>query len=265
MVREAITDALSRFQQSEYTGENRCLPCTLVNLGIAAIAAAVVAVITLPGAVLIFLASTAVIYLRGYLVPGTPTLTQRYLPERVLWRFGKETAHSRTEVGEGPNERSVEAVLKAADAVTECEDRDDLSLTTSFREAWFARIESQEADTATFARAIGLKPEEVTVDEAGHVFVSVSDLRKDQWGTRAAMVADTAAAVELRERVTAWDTLPLGTRHAILQGLRVFLEQCPSCGGPIAISQQEVASGCCGGSSRASVMASCDARIAARC
>jgi len=40
----------------------------------------------------VFIASVILIHLRGYLVPGTPTLTKRYLPDDVLQLFGKEPA-----------------------------------------------------------------------------------------------------------------------------------------------------------------------------
>ncbi|WP_293032421.1 hypothetical protein [Natronococcus sp.] len=87
-MRETIVD---RLRQPEYTGENRCTPCTILNLAIAgAIGTAVARRSRIAGAAVVG-ASTAAIYLRGYLVPGTPELTKRYLPERVLRLFGKES------------------------------------------------------------------------------------------------------------------------------------------------------------------------------
>ncbi|WP_394738934.1 hypothetical protein [Natronococcus roseus] len=85
-MRETIVD---RLRQPEYTGENRCTPCTVLNLAITgAIGAAVARRSRIAGAAVVG-ASAAAIYLRGYLVPGTPELTKRYLPERVLRLFGK--------------------------------------------------------------------------------------------------------------------------------------------------------------------------------
>ncbi|MFU8866600.1 hypothetical protein [Natronococcus sp.] len=85
-MRETIVE---RLRKPEYTGENRCTPCTVLNLAIAgAIGAAVARRSRLAGAAVVG-ASAAAIYLRGYLVPGTPELTKRYLPERVLRLFGK--------------------------------------------------------------------------------------------------------------------------------------------------------------------------------
>lgn len=78
-----------RFREPEYTGENRCMPCTVLNAALAlalTVAAAAFGPVT---ALVVFVGSFASIYFRGYLVPGTPELTKRYLPARVLALFGK--------------------------------------------------------------------------------------------------------------------------------------------------------------------------------
>ena len=86
---------LERFRDPEYTGANRCVPCTVVNAAIAVaitLAAALLGPVT---ALVVFVGSFASIYLRGYLVPGTPEFTERYLPGRVLALFGKPPDGSR--------------------------------------------------------------------------------------------------------------------------------------------------------------------------
>ena len=81
----AGTSKLDALRQPEYTGENRCWPCTTVNsliaLGVAAVVGA--GVFTLADATLALVATLTVlalsavsIWLRGYLVPGTPGLPQ---------------------------------------------------------------------------------------------------------------------------------------------------------------------------------------------
>jgi len=82
-------DLIERLEQPEYTGENRCPPCTLVNVLIAAGVAALVGRRSRALGLFTFAASAALIYLRGYLVPGTPELTKRYLPRPVLALFDK--------------------------------------------------------------------------------------------------------------------------------------------------------------------------------
>lgn len=91
-----VPNLLNRVRQPEYTGENRCLPCTVLNVGIAVVLTLVVAAsvgyavgattAAIVGAVTL-LSALATIGLRGYLVPGTPRLTERYLPERLQRRF----------------------------------------------------------------------------------------------------------------------------------------------------------------------------------
>jgi hypothetical protein len=86
-----IADVLTEARQPEYTGENRCVPCTATNVAIAAVLAIGLAfILVTPIGVVAFLASLVVIYLRGYLVPGTPELTKRYFPPWLLALFGKE-------------------------------------------------------------------------------------------------------------------------------------------------------------------------------
>jgi hypothetical protein len=84
-----MSDPLERLEQPEYTGENRCFPCTVVNLLIAAVLAALVGRRNRELGIVTFLGAAALVSLRGYLVPGTPELTKRYLPESVLALFDK--------------------------------------------------------------------------------------------------------------------------------------------------------------------------------
>ena len=60
-----------RLRQPEYTGRNRCVPCTIVNLLIAVIITGGVAVVSIPLGGALFVVSLGAIYFRGYLVPGT--------------------------------------------------------------------------------------------------------------------------------------------------------------------------------------------------
>lgn len=80
---------LERLKRPEYTGENRCMPCTVLNVAIAGVLTLVAAVLGPISALAVFGASMVSIYYRGYLIPGTPELTQRYLPDPVLAAFGK--------------------------------------------------------------------------------------------------------------------------------------------------------------------------------
>ncbi|SEL78061.1 hypothetical protein SAMN04488691_10812 [Haloferax larsenii] len=83
-------DVVESLHQPEYTGENRCEPCTVLNLVIAGLLGSLVARKSKLGGLVAVGVSIGLIYLRGYLVPGTPTLTKQYLPPTVLEWFGKD-------------------------------------------------------------------------------------------------------------------------------------------------------------------------------
>lgn len=82
-------DIVDNLHQPGYTGENRCGPCTVLNLVVAALLGSLIARKSKLGGLVVVTISVGLIYLRGYLVPGTPTLTKQYLPPSVLRWFGK--------------------------------------------------------------------------------------------------------------------------------------------------------------------------------
>jgi hypothetical protein len=276
-----MTSIADSLRLEEYTGENRCTPCTIVNTAIAAavslsVAAAVglwTALGTTVGiavGVVVFAACGAAIYLRGYLVPKTPELTKRYFPDRVLAWFDKAsepggygaggaedataTEGESGTAGEGiadPDEDlDPETALLKAGAVEECADVDDLCLSPDFETAWRNRVrEARESDPDAEAIVAALDlPEmdgEVTVEQFGDAVVLERDGREiGKWESTAALVADLAAAGELAERYDRWDELGAFDRSRLLRGLRIFAERCPECDGPISLEQDTVES-CC--------------------
>lgn len=122
---------LDRLRRPEFTGENRCVPCTAVNLAIAAVGAGALATVGRPGlAAGGFTAALAAICLRGNVVPGTLALTKRYLPERVLRLFGKGTEPA------PPADIDAESYLLSAGVLVETLDGSDLAFTPLFAAAW---------------------------------------------------------------------------------------------------------------------------------
>lgn len=240
------TGFLEQFKQPEYTGENRCIPCTIVNVAIAAVGGVVASVSLTPatGAVVVGL-SLAAIYFRGYLVPGTPTLTKRYFPDWVLAKFDKVDDEPRAVARD---ERDPEEVLADAGAVEPCESVDDLCLVESFREAWYdemASIEDDGAAKAELSAVLDVEAERLSFDEHDGALVAMYDGgRLGQWESRPALVADLAAAKLLGDRYDGWDDLTVTNQSRVLSGLRIFLDACPDCGGDIAMDQETVES-CC--------------------
>jgi len=265
--------AVDRLRNPEYTGENRCMPCTIANaiiaVGLAAgvgLAAVQVGTPTVAGglAVVVLALGAGSIALRGYLVPGTPTLTKRYFPDWLLAAFDKQPAPTTagglaedstaqapagTQRDEPPEEVDVEETLLRAGALEECADVDDLCLQSAFESEWDREIEAVRSNDAPRQRLLDL----LGVDEAGELtleeFVDAFRVRYDgvhvgRWESEPAFHADVAAGRLLAERIDRWDRLTTAQRGALLNGLRLFLTTCPACGGDVSMSVDTVES-CC--------------------
>lgn len=271
-----LTDGM---RQPEYVGEDRCLPCTVVNLGIAAIVAVSTSVllaslgastgghVAAGGAV--FGASVVIVYLRGYLVPGTPTLTKRYLPLRVLRLFGKAPRPDRDDAGDV----DVEAVLFDAGVLEECPDSDDLCLTSRFESDWRDRIDAFAANEPGIERVIerlidgdefdgSVDGAEIAVETRGDAYVALLDgARIAQWESKAAYLSDAAAAAVLQDQYLGWQGLGFRDRTEVAGALRLWLERCPSCGGRVAMGRETVSSCCRERQVLASTCDSCGSRL----
>jgi hypothetical protein len=279
-------DVVDDLRQPEYTGENRCEPCTVLNLVIAAVLGSVIARKSRLGGLLAVGISVALIYLRGYLVPGTPALTKRYLPPEVLRWFGKEpepdvasglggvdpaadtgdvtsfneaealdtddagaTAGESTAPEEEPAPVDLETLFLEHDILEPCDDRDDLCLTADFEADWFDEIDALDEsgiDAAAAVDAFGFDadPDEFELSERGESWSLLSQSgAAGRWPSRAALLADIAASRALEPWVPDWATYPPETRGEVLNGLRMFLETCPS-GGDVRMGE-EVVESCC--------------------
>lgn len=243
---------VAQLRQPEYTGESRCLPCTATNVVIAAVVSGLVAAVSLSAGVGLFALSLVAIWLRGYLVPGTPELTKRYFPDRLLALFDKEpeSAAGLASVDDEEPVRDVdpESVLLRAGAVEPCEHEDDLCLTDDFREAWSDRWHSLRADGAdreALAERLAVDADDLRFTEHDDGLEAFEGERRvGQWESRAALLADLGAAAELPDRLDDWDRHGVGAKARVLGGLRVFLEHCPVCDGDV-VAGTEVVESCC--------------------
>lgn len=262
-----INQITETVRQPDYTGENRCLPCTAVNVLIAGIVSVIIGLASTSLMVGSFLAFLGVIYLRGYLVPGTPELTKRYLPERVLGLFGKSTIDDSSAAAIGSEGQiDVEVVLAKAGAVTDCPDGDDLCLESNFHSAWVERIDRTRRETAVDdVAAVFDVPVADTVltikNNDGAVVVESDGLPIGQWESRAAFIADVAAGYELQQQYAEWNSLGNAERTRVLASLRVFLERCPICDGTLDLGTETVESCCSSHDVVALACADCDARL----
>ena len=245
---------LRRLSKPEYTGDNRCVPCTVVNLVIsAALTAAVVAVLSLAtktayavaGGAVFLCVAVAAVWLRGYLVPGTPTLTKRYLPERVLSLFGKaEMNETETKGGEGPAV-DVEETLLSAGALRHSEEGDDLVLTEEFGSEWREAIREvdRDPDADDVLAEIGFDPSDDRVEMYDGAVAVRDRAGLVRWPSGVALRVDLAGARVLADRLPEWSEYRPARRATLLRGLRIFLEECPD-GGRVEMSHEAVES-CC--------------------
>ncbi|MFC4553476.1 MULTISPECIES: hypothetical protein [Halorussus] len=225
-----------RLHHPEYTGENRCIPCTSVNIALAAIASVAVSTFSIPAGIAVAGLSATIIYFRGYLVPGTPTLTKQYFPDRVLRWFDKTP---RTTVD---TTLDTEEQLLSLGVIEET--KGDLSLTDSFESQWTSTITRvKQNPEAHLAAELGYSKAEVR--DRGDACVVVDDGHEvARLPSRTALVADLAAVKLLQNRTKNWVRLSDSEQEQLLTGLRIFLEECPMCSGTPTFVETLVES-CC--------------------
>ncbi|SFC44444.1 hypothetical protein SAMN05444422_108172 [Halobiforma haloterrestris] len=253
-----MTDPLDRVRRPEYTGEDRCWPCTITN----ALLLVVAVTIALrrgrrTAAAALAVVGTGAITLRGYLVPYTP----RVAPRLVAWlpidpfdhgepgattgslaasRAGAEgTADS-----EGPDGDDVLAALLEADAVAAADD--EIRLTEAFRADWrrerralrnrsvdaLAHVADERTPPSIEARPTRTWGRPVVVLES-----ACDDAGPPTTLHRGVAVAELAADRALESRID-----DPAIRRAAGRPLRSLLETCPLCDGELTVSR----SSCCG-------------------
>ena len=267
------TGPLDRIRQPAYTGENRCIPCTAVNAVIAIALAGLVGLLAfvlelgpaLAGgaAAIVLVVSGLSIWLRGYLVPGTPTLTKRYFPDWLLAKFEKAPPGTSPEemapLHEGDDEHGPDPiqdrnvglnphqVLAEAQLIQECETEDDLCLVAGVREAWeeeMAAVRETDLQEAV-AEFLEVDPDRVTMHVHDDVvYVRVGGVRTARWESESALIADLGGDRLLRRRVVGWDDMDVAQRAHVAGGLRAFVERCPTCEAPVELGEDVVES-CC--------------------
>lgn len=240
-----VLDLLDRLARPEYTGRDRCLPCTVLNLVIVGVAAIVLGRKRRALGLLTAAVGVTLVAIRGYVVPGTPRFAPR-LVAPLPFDFGHtdESRDSLSDSEDAPEalapDDDPEAVLSELVAAGVIDsDGEELFLDESFRTAWTENIESLRAadDEAFLERVVAATPS-ATGGETVHDRVFLDGDREIQ--TSQAIATAEAAAVET---LADWG-LAEQYRAPAATPLRTFLETCPSCGGPIV---ETTVRNCCGG------------------
>ena len=249
-----MTDLLERLRRPEYTGENRCWPCAIVNGALLAVLVGGLAIRRrglAAGAVAVV--GVAAVALRGYVVPYTPRFAPRVvasLPVDPFDHGGPDaSAGSLSDPGDAadaadsaaPTGEAVLTELLEAGAVAL--DGDDVVLEPEFRDEWRREMRSlRDEDLSALARvADRVTAPSITARAnrswAGSVLVLEAESGAPVTLRRGVAVAELAAARALESRVES-DAI----RRAAGRPLRALLEDCPLCDGPLTVSR----SSCCG-------------------
>lgn len=256
-----FTDGLWR---PEYTGRNRCWPCTAVNVtlvGLVGAAAAVVGDWTI-GTVVVG-TGLVLVWRRGYVVPYTPRFAPRLARRLPGDHFGERRRRDNPLRGRGDDDESSgrvtdsladddpdgEAVLSAlVEAGVVVPDDETLRLTEAFRTRWHEEMSAlrgrdPEALTAAVGGvATGVAETEAVESDRNRVFVVLSDgtdsVANEIWLSRPVAIAEVAAVRCLE------GTVPEDLRLAAAGPLRMFLQRCPACEGTV---EESTTVDCCGG------------------
>lgn len=250
-------ELLASLADESYTGENRCWPCTVLNLGLVGILALFFRArersLT---SLFVAVVGVAVIYLRGYLVPYTPAFAPRLVaasPVPDEWFHGgsSNSETEREDPARGESESLAddvgidgETVLRELSAAGVIEvEGEQLFLGPDVDTAWHERMD-ELADCSLDALSATLQESLTQVDHAEPYAEDDADwvaLGSDhkQLLPRPVVVAELAAYEVLGETI---DDERL--RVAGAEAFRMFLDSCPVCGSELVESSSV---SCCGG------------------
>ncbi len=241
-------DVVGRLRNPDYTGERRCVPCTVVNVAVVALAAVGLTAVGYPAvAVGGAFVGLALVALRGYVVPYTPRFAPRLvdaLPVPTAWFHPDgEAAPDGGRSGDGSladaNELSGEAVLRRlAEAGVIREDGDRIVLDEEFERLWHGGMEQLRTGSELVAAV-----ESFPGIEAAEA-VEADDGRWIDVEGQSTLVPRPVAVAEAAAVWAMPDGVPDEVALAAARPLRQFLEECPVCETPLEPSST---ASCCGG------------------
>ncbi len=244
---DSLARGIEAIRRPEYTGENRCSACTVVNAVIVALLGLALYRRRKPLGYLALAVGSALIYLRGYVVPGTPS----FAPELVR-PLPIDFEHDDPEgVGSGsltgsdedaePTEFDGEEIIDALARAGVIEaGEEELYLNESFREDWEARIEELgELEPDDLADRTAAASRHDVEGEVHGNRILLKGAGRDVWLSYPIANAEVAAT----ETLANWD-VDAEMRAAAAEPLRTFIELCPACGGHV---RETTLRQCCGG------------------
>ncbi|CCQ33071.1 hypothetical protein HLRTI_003236 [Halorhabdus tiamatea SARL4B] len=252
-----MNSLLEKLRRPEYTGDNRCWPCTITNT---ALLAGVTGLLWLRGkrrtATALAVGGLAAIGLRGYLVPYTPSFAPELTAKLPVDPFdhgesptatgsladvGESASPDRDDAGEQPPDGE-EVLAQLGEAGVVEFDGEDVRLDEDFRADWRREIEAlRERDLEGLAAvADGATPPAVDVSatreavEPGIVLDSKAGSPTHM--RRAYAIPELAATRALAGRVDD------DVARAAGRPLRSLLQTCPLCDEELIVTDAK----CCG-------------------
>ncbi|MFC6824670.1 hypothetical protein [Halopelagius fulvigenes] len=236
---------LDSLRRPEYTGERRCWPCTAVNGFVVVVAAGILAILSFPVGVLALGVGAALVYLRGYVVPGTPEFAPRLVASLGVESLFPHADGGRTRRSDDLTDEAVDGeelvgVLFETGVVEEAPDG-ALELSEEFDESWEREMAAlrDRSDDELAAVVADAAPFEAAGERA-YGGLSIEGPTRAVWLSRVHGIADAAAVRALAEA-----GVPERYRAHATTPLRMFVETCPDCGGDVV---ETTKSNCCGGS-----------------
>lgn len=232
---------ISTLRNPAYTGSQRCVLCTIVNLIVLWVTVNVVVVLSLPLlGVVVLVAGLGVIWLRGYLVPYTP----RFAPQLVAAIPGLEGLYHQTDGTGALSADSTdpeEMIAELADAGILAVEGERLFLDPEFESQWHAEMDALSAlPLSELADEVGTLPQISSaraVEQDGQQWIAL--------GGQTALVAHHVAVAELGAVRALDGTVPdPEMRLAMARPLREFLTACPVCETEF---EESTSVSCCGG------------------
>lgn len=250
-----MLSSLSDLRRPEYTGENRCWPCTVLNVALVLLGSVAVGFLSPLLAVLVFVSGLALVALRGYVVPYTPEFAPRIaaaLPVDLGFHQHRTDGGRTSESLTGDDEMDGETLIRrlAEAGVVTADESGELFLAGETRRTWEAgmrrlrdvsdeELAASTASAAPFPAEGTVEGDWVVVTRTGVDETGIDGDEGDEvWLSRAHAIADTAAVAAMTGAVDA------RTAAQAAMPLRLFLETCPLCGGD---THETVVKECCGG------------------
>lgn len=239
---------LDNFKRPEYTGLNRCYPCTALNVVLLVGLGILASFVSGVGAVILVTVGAITIWLRGYFLPYTPRIGP-WITDVVAGITGREMLAKPRDGSLASSEVSGEMVVEELlrTNVLNVGDDEDLALSGAFRNEWRAKMsEVRTLDVDEFEQWAGtvIQNSNITGVEAkeqlwSDPYVVVSFASGDE------SILQYPVAVAEFSSLTALEDIglePTVRLHAS-GPLRGFLTECPLCDTSLEVSRY---SGCCG-------------------